>query len=71
LEDLKTDEQITASLLDALISAKHKETIRNAEWAKLPVHVEMIARRLRGRLVDAKVVSVIELDAAKGHQVRT
>jgi hypothetical protein len=70
LEDLKTDEQITASLFDAIISAKHKETIRNAEWAKLPVYVEMIARRLRGHLLDAKVVSVIELDA-KGRQVQT
>jgi hypothetical protein len=70
LEDLKTDEQITASLLDAMISAKHLETIRNAEWAKKPVYVEMIARRLRGRLVDAKVVSVIELDGS-GQQVRS
>jgi serine/threonine protein phosphatase PrpC len=69
-EDLKTDELINASLLDVLISAKHKETIRNAEWAKLPVQVEMTARRLRGNLVDAKVVNVIELDA-KGRVVKS
>lgn len=58
LEDIKTSETITASLFDALISAEHRQTLQNAEWNKKPVFVEMSGRRLRGKVVDAKIVSV-------------
>jgi len=58
LEDVKSGEMITASLLDAMISAEHRQALQNAEWNKKPVFVEMMGRRLHGRMVDAKIVSV-------------
>lgn len=58
LEDLISGENITASLFDAVISATHRQVLRDAEWSKGPVIVELSGRRLRGKLVDAKIVSV-------------
>jgi hypothetical protein len=58
LEDVKTGDLVTASLFDAIISWEHKKAIQDAEWNKKPLFVEMVGRRLRGRIVDAKVVSV-------------
>lgn len=58
LEDIKTGEQITASLFDAVISEEHKAAIQKAEWSKKSIFVEMTARRLRGRHQNAKIVSV-------------
>jgi hypothetical protein len=58
LEDVKSGELITAALFDALISAEHRQTLQTAEWSKKPVFVEMIGKRLRGRVVDAKIESV-------------
>jgi hypothetical protein len=57
LEDVKSGEMITASLFDAIISAEHRRALRDAEWSKEPVFVEMTGRRLHGRMVDAKIVS--------------
>ena len=65
LEDVKSGDQITAALFDALISAQHKEIIKSAEWDKTPLFVEMAGRRLRGKIVDAKVVTVRRIEAAK------
>ena len=58
LEDVKSGEMITASLFDAIISWEHRQALQNAEWTKTPVFVEMSGRRLRGKIVDAKIVSV-------------
>jgi hypothetical protein len=56
LVDEKTGEEISASLIDAIISAEHRAAIQEAEWNKQPVFVELTARRLRRRLVDAVIV---------------
>jgi hypothetical protein len=58
LEDIKTGEMVTASLFDALISAEHRRILQDAEWKKKPVFVEMAGKKLRGRVTDAKIVSV-------------
>lgn len=58
LEDLKTGEMVTASLFDAIISWEHRGILQDAEWNKKAVFVEMTGRKLRGRVVDAKIVSV-------------
>jgi hypothetical protein len=60
LTDEKTGDEISASLIDALISAEHRDIIQKAEWKKQPIFVEMHARRLRHRIVDAVIVSVHE-----------
>jgi hypothetical protein len=62
LEDIKSGELVTASLFDALISAKHRQILQDAEWNKKPVHVEMSGRRLHGRMTDAKVVDVSAIE---------
>lgn len=64
LEDIKTGETVTASLFDAIISAEHRRALQDAEWKKKPVFVEMTAKRLRGRITDAKIVSVIPDEAS-------
>ncbi|MDU6376198.1 MAG: hypothetical protein E6575_19280 [Bradyrhizobium sp.] len=58
LEDIKTGQLVTASLFDAVISSEHRRILQDAEWNKKPLFVEMSARMLRGRVVDAKIVSV-------------
>jgi len=58
LEDVNTGDLITASLFGALISAEHRRILQDAEWKKKPLFVEMVGRKLRGRIVDAKIVSV-------------
>jgi hypothetical protein len=58
LENQKTGETIVASLLDALVSSEHRAAIQAAEWKKKPISVEMKARRLRDRVVDATIVDV-------------
>src|SRR5262249_53139492 len=56
LIDVKTGEEISASLIDAIISAEHRDAIQAAEWNKQPVLVELTARKLRKRIVDAVVI---------------
>lgn len=63
LEDVSSGELVNASLFDAIISAQHREIIKTAEWSKKPLFVEMTGRRLRGKITDAKVVSVKDLKA--------
>jgi hypothetical protein len=60
LEDIKSGDTITASLIDAIVSAEHRVALQTGEWDKKPVFVEMKGRRLRGRIVDAVIVSVRE-----------
>ncbi|TAW32071.1 hypothetical protein ELH93_22300 [Rhizobium leguminosarum] len=49
------DQEITAALTEYLASTDHREAIRRAEWDKKPVYVEMTARKLRDRIIDATV----------------
>lgn len=58
LEEVNSGETITASLFDAVISSQHRLILQDAEWSKGPVIVELSGRRLRGKLNDAKIVSV-------------
>ncbi len=58
MTDEKTGEEITASLIDALVPAEHKVAIQEAEWSIGLIFVELTAKRLRKRLVDAVVVNV-------------
>ena len=48
--------EVTATLTEYLISTDHREAIRRAEWGKKPVYVEMKARKLRERIVEAEVL---------------
>jgi hypothetical protein len=57
LSDEANDREITATMQDALISGAHKDAIRDAEWGKRPVYVEMTAKQLRNKVVDAVVVN--------------
>ncbi|MEH2534413.1 hypothetical protein V1277_006291 [Bradyrhizobium sp. AZCC 1588] len=58
LEDTKTGETVTASLFDAVVSAEHRRILQDAEWNKKPLFVEMAGKKLRGRVTEAKIVSV-------------
>lgn len=58
LKDVRSGEEVTASLMDALISDQHRERIRAAEWNKQPVTVELRKRVSRGRTLEATVVDV-------------
>jgi hypothetical protein len=52
--------EIVASMQDALVSEDHKQAIQNAEWRKMPVYVELSAKKLRNRFVDAIVLNASE-----------
>lgn len=58
LQDVKTNEEVNASLMDAIISDKHRALIREAEWDKKPISVEMNIRRSRGKIIEAVIVDV-------------
>lgn len=58
LSDTTTNNEISASLQDALVSEDHRVALREAEWSKRPVTVRMSARLLRNRYVDAVVLQV-------------
>lgn len=64
LRDVATGEEVTASLMDALISDQHRQRIRAAEWSKQPVVVELRKRVSRGRTIEATVVDVQEVREA-------
>lgn len=49
--------EVTAALQDALSSEAHRQAIQRAEWAKRPVYLELTARLLRGRIIDAVVLN--------------
>lgn len=57
LRDDSTGQELSASMQDALISEQHKKAIQEAEWRKQPVYVELSAKKLRNRIVDAIVLS--------------
>ena len=60
LHDVKNGNEVSASLLDALVSGRHRELLQHAEWKKHPVKVTLTGRRLRGEIIDAKITSVDE-----------
>lgn len=53
--------EISASLLDALVSSRHRAALQQAEWAKKPIKVTLRGRRLRGDIVGAEILSVEEI----------
>lgn len=65
LSDIASQEEVTAHMMDVLISEDQRRVIQDAEWHKRPVFVEMKARRLRKRVVDAVVLNAREVEAAK------
>ncbi len=66
LRDVTSQEEITASLQDALISDEHRRKIREAEWAKKPVRVDLKARRRRNGIADAVVLDVQDVPPVRG-----
>lgn len=65
LTDVKSGAEVTAAMLDVMVSEEHRQLIQTAEWTKSPVFVEMTARRLRNRMVDAVVRNVREATPAE------
>lgn len=61
LTDVDTGAEVSAALQDAVSSETHRERIRDAEWSKQPVRVDLKARQLRGRYVDAVVQGVVSV----------
>lgn len=58
LSDIATGQEVTASMLDVLISEEQRQIVKDAEWNKTIIHVEMTGRRLRNRVVDAVIQRV-------------
>nr|WP_278388434.1 hypothetical protein [Brucella intermedia] len=54
--------EISASLLDMLISADHKITIQEAEWKKTAVWLEIKAKKLNSRITEAVIVDAKPVD---------
>lgn len=57
--------EVTASLIDAIVSEKHKAAIQKAEWEKTPVYVEINARKLNSRVIDAVIIDAKEIDPSQ------
>jgi ABC-type tungstate transport system substrate-binding protein len=66
LTDVNNGQEVSASLLDALVSGQHREALQQAEWQKKPVQISLRGRRLRGEIVGAQITSVEEPKLSKG-----
>jgi hypothetical protein len=53
-------QEVTASLLEYVVSTDHREAIKQAEWEKCEVYIEMKAKRIRERIFEA-VVTLAEI----------
>jgi hypothetical protein len=62
--------EITATMQDALVSEAHKTAIQRAEWQKRPVYVELSAKKLRNRIVDALVLQASDPAPAQGRETK-
>lgn len=51
-------DDVVASVLDVMKSEQQRALLRDAEWSKKPIFVEVTARRLRSRIVDAIIEDV-------------
>lgn len=69
LGDDESGIEITATMQDALVSEAHKAAIQKAEWQRKPVYVELSAKKLRNRIVDAIVLQAS--DAAPAPRAET
>jgi hypothetical protein len=49
---------VTAGVQDALLSEDHRTTIRDAEWAKIPIVCTIQARRIGGNITKAVIMNV-------------
>ena len=71
LTDIQSGQEVTAAMTDVLLSEDQREIIQTAEWHKQPVFVEMTARKLRNRVVDAIIQNVRKhvLTGTQSHQI--
>ena len=51
-------DDVVASVLDIMRSEQQRSLLKDAEWSKKPIFVEITARRLRSRIVDAVIEDV-------------
>ena len=56
VQSVKTKEKFKATLVDSLSSESMKRAIRQGEWSKKPVRLEIVARRLGDSIIEARIM---------------
>lgn len=57
IEDTKSGDTFQAGVQDVMATAEDREIIRDAEWSKVPVRLKVNAKRRRGEVVEATIMS--------------
>lgn len=56
VENVETDEQFSASVQEVISSLSHREIIKEAEWRKAPVQLQINAKIIRDKVVEALIL---------------
>lgn len=62
IEDVNTEESFQASVQDVMASEKDREIIQQAEWSKIAVRLKVNAKRRRGEVFDATIMSAKKIE---------
>ena len=67
VENTETQEQFSADVQQVMESIEDRNVIKDAEWSKVPVRLQVNAREKRGQIIDAIILRAekIEVDPAK------
>lgn len=56
VENVETEEQFSASVQEVISSLSHREVIKEAEWSKVPVQLQINAKIYKGKVTDAVIL---------------
>lgn len=62
VENVETGDSFQAGVQDALASHNDREIIKNAEWSKVPVRLNINAKKRRDEVVEATIMSAAEFE---------
>lgn len=64
LENVATKDVFWATLTDESMDKKHINNLSNAEWSLHPVGLQIVAKSLDGKLKDAQIIGVEQVDTS-------
>lgn len=64
LENVATKDVFWATLTDESMEKKHINNLSNAEWSLHPVGLQIVAKSLDGKLKDAQIIGVEQVDTS-------
>lgn len=66
VENVETDEQFSASVQEIMSSLSHREVIKDAEWSKVPVQLQINAKVNKGKVTEALILRADKYEIPDG-----